>query len=52
MLVERAGSFRVAGVIQGGTGVICGSATQVVGIDTDRAWVVSRIRADTEQSRG
>jgi hypothetical protein len=46
MLLERDGTFRVAGVIHGAVGAICASPTEVVPVSADgdwlRQWIVAR----------
>jgi secreted trypsin-like serine protease len=43
MLLERGGTFRVAGVIHGAQGAICASPTEVVPVSADRDWVLQRL---------
>jgi hypothetical protein len=52
MLVDRDGSFRVAGVIHGPTAAICASPTEVVPVRTHRAWLLRALDASSNGSSG
>jgi hypothetical protein len=50
LLVERNGTVRVAGVIQGAQGAVCASPTEVVPVGADRGWLLPRIGAPSNGS--
>jgi hypothetical protein len=50
MLVQRAGHFRVAGVIHGAKGAICASPTEVVPVASHRDWLLTRLAISPDPS--
>jgi V8-like Glu-specific endopeptidase len=49
VLVERSGSFGVAGVIEGAQGVICGSAARAVPLGPQMAWLRGPLASDSDR---